>query len=114
MALMDYVPLIGTVNKVIDLGSEAILDKDLKARFDAAAEELRQQAYLAELGTKTVPWVDALHKLMRPGSSLIGQVLGFVVALYAIHANDPWTACVALGGGYTPQAIYNGVKGKGK
>lgn len=113
MAIMDYIPLIGTVNKVVDLGSEAILDKDLKAKFDAAAEELKQQAYLAELGTHTIPWVDGLHKLMRPLSSILAQILGFVVAMYAISNNNPEVALMSVAGGYVPQTVYNAVKGKG-
>lgn len=121
MALMDYIPLIGTVNKVVDLGSEAILDKDLKAKFDTAADELKQQAYLAdkqqaylaELGTKTIPWVDGLHKLMRPLSSILAQILGFIVAMYSIAHNQPEVALMSVAGGYVPQTVYNAVKGKG-
>ena len=113
MAIKDYIPIIGTVNKVIDLGSEAILDKDKKAEFDAAAIELKEKAYLAELGTKTIPVIDGIHKLIRPVSSLVAQILGFIIALQAVQAGDPVTACVAIGAGQTPQTIYNAVKGKG-
>jgi hypothetical protein len=113
MAFTDYIPLIGTVNKVIDLGSEAILDKDMKAKFDAAAAELKQQAYLAELKTETIPWVDGLHKLMRPLSSVLAQIICFIIAMYSLKNNQPEVALWAVAGGAAPQSIYNAVKGKG-
>ena len=98
-----------TIDNVIDLASEAVEDTDRLNELKAAAEELRQSVYMRELETKTVPWVDALHKM---GRQLMGYAnLGAGVYLLSNH---PEINAMALAAIVAPSSIYTYIKGKGK
>ena len=62
MSLIDF---INPFSDVIDVVDQYVEDKDkaneLKFKLDMGS----QKVYLTELMTKTVPWVDALHKMGR-------------------------------------------------
>ena len=105
MALLDW---INPFNKVADLVSEVVVDKDAQSRINSELKKLQESVYLAELGTQTIPWVDAIHKLSRT----ILSVLSMLITVYMVHngVTDP----IALGAGLAPAAGYNIVKGKGK
>ena len=111
MSFLDY---INPFNKVIDLASEAITDKDKLHQFrheaDMASAELKtmlEETYRQELETKTVPWVDALHKMGRQILSYAGYGLAFYMVA---KGYDPMAAMAAM----APGGIYSYVKGKGK
>lgn len=101
-------------NKVVDLASEAITDKDklngFKHEASMASAELQrmmEQTYRQELATVTVPWVDALHKMGRQLMSFAGYGL----ALYMVHKGyEPMAAIAAI----TPGSIYSYIKGRGQ
>ena len=104
---MSFLDFINPFNKVVDLIGEAVEDKDkaneIKEKLMLAAES----TYNNELATKTVPWVDALHKMSRN----IGSWLGYGLAFFMVHQGyDPMAAMAAI----APGGIYNFVKGKGK
>lgn len=110
---MSFLDWINPFNKVIDLASEAITDKDKLNQFQheaaMARTELQQsleETYRQELHTKTIPWVDALHKMGRQ----VMSYLGYGLAFYMVHQGyDPMAAMAAL----APGGIYNYVKGRG-
>ena len=98
-----------TIDNVIDLASEAVEDVDKFNELKAAAEELKQSVYMKELNTKTVPWVDALHKM---GRQLMGYAnLGVGAYLLSTH---PEIDALALGAIVAPSSIYTYIKGRGK
>jgi len=104
MSLLDW---INPFSKVIDVVDQYVEDKDkaneLKHKLNMGA----QQVYLTELNTKTVPWVDALHKM---GRQITGYV-GYVLAFYMVHQGyDPMAAMAAV----APGGIYAAFKNKGK
>lgn len=106
MSLADW---INPINKVTEVVSEAVEDKDKRNAINAHLEELKQQIYLAELNTKTVPWVDALHKMGRQIMSLATLIAG----VYLLKTNpdiDPLTLAAII----SPAGIYNYIKGKGR
>ena len=105
MSLLDF---INPFNKVADIVSEYVEDKDKANELRAKIVELGEKTYLAELHTKTVPWVDALHKMTRP----IGTWISYGLCFYMVHTGitDP----IALAACFAPGGIYNFVKGKGK
>ena len=111
MSLLDW---INPFSKVIDIADKAITDKDKLNEFrhevDMASAELRQmleETHRQELNTKTISWVDALHKMGRQLMSYAGYGLAF----YMVHKGyDPMAAMTAL----APGGIYNYVKGRGK
>lgn len=111
---MSFLKWMNPFNKVIDLASEAITDEDklneFKHEADMASTELKkmlEETYRTELATKTVPWVDALHKMGRQLMSYAGYGLAF----YMVHQGyDPMAAMAAV----APGGIYNYVKGRGQ
>jgi len=92
-------------NKVLDIVSEAVVDQDKRDAIIAHMEEVKQNVYLAELNTKTVPWVDAVHKMGRQ----VISVLPFV--LLWVHPEIDVNTLLAAA---APGGIYNYVKGRGK
>lgn len=96
-------------NRVADLVSEVVTDKDKANEIAASLEELRQHVYLAELNTRTVPWVDALHKMGRQLMSYASLCAG----VYLLTVN-PEINPMALAAVVGPAGIYNAVKGRGK
>jgi hypothetical protein len=96
-------------NKVADIIDKAVVDKDQKIALTNALEQLKEQVYMKELDTKTVPWVDAVHKMGRQIISLVNIIAG-VAIMYMNPEVDPLSLAAVLGAG----GIYNAVKGKGK
>lgn len=95
-----------------DIVKEAVTDKDAQNRILGSLEELGQnverEIYLAELKTKTVPWVDAVHKLGR-------QLLNFfsiaaTALLIAFNYDINQYEALLLGGG---NVAYQLIKGRG-
>lgn len=58
------IPVLGTIDKLIDLGSELIADPDKRIEFQFKALELQRGAMQDLLATQTIPWVDALVKIL--------------------------------------------------
>lgn len=100
--------LFKSIDKSIDVISEMVEDKDLANQLRADITKLKEEVYLAELNTKTVPWVDALHKMQRGILSVLSMIASMVLVYNGI--DDPLTIAAAIG----PAGIYNAVKGKGK
>lgn len=106
MSLTDW---INPFNKVTDVVAEVVEDKDKRNELNAAIERLRQEVYMKELDTKTVPWVDAIHKMGR-------QIMSFatlIAGVYLLKTNpniDPLTLAAIV----SPAGIYNYIKGKGR
>ena len=97
----------GLFDKTVDLVSEAIEDPDKLNEIKGNIERLKQERYTLELQTKTVPWVDALHKM---GRQLTGY-LGYGLAFYMVNQGyDPIAAMAAV----APGGIYAAFKNKGK
>ena len=110
MALLDW---INPFNKVADIVSEIVTDKDEKNRLNHALEELKQQVYLQELSTKTVPWVDGLHKMGRQIISVVTVIAGAV--LFHLHPDiDIEKLMMLMGASSGPGIVYNLIKGRGR
>lgn len=104
MSLLDW---INPFSKVIDIVDQFVEDKDKAAELKHKLNMGAQQVYLTELNTKTVPWVDALHKM---GRQITGYV-GYGLAFYMVHQGyDPMAAMAAV----APGGIYAAFKNKGK
>lgn len=110
MGILDW---FKPVNKAIDVIDKYVEDKDEKNRLIADLDKLAHQAYMKELDTSTIPWVDALHKMSRP---LLGalNVLAPCILL-GIHPDmDINKLLTAIGGGAGVSGLYTLIKGKGK
>ncbi len=110
------------LDKAIDVVDELVEDKDLKNQLKAEIQTaeiglrvLAEQSYIAELNTKTMPKIDALHKMARSIGSWINIIGGLCfLAYYSSLGNEITleTAFTVMGLS-SPQAIYNYVKGRG-
>jgi len=97
----------GLFDKTVDLVSEAIEDPDKLNQIKGNIERLKQERYTLELQTKTIPWVDALHKMGRQITGYVGYGLAFYMVS---HGYDPMAAMAAV----APGGIYAAFKNKGK
>ncbi|MCK5015850.1 MAG: hypothetical protein KAS32_02165 [Candidatus Peribacteraceae bacterium] len=97
------------VDKAMDIASEAITDKDKLNELKHHLAEIKETTYQKELDTKTIPWVDALHKMSRPILSLLNILGGFIVVIYHPEINP-----MVLGGMAGPSGLYMWMKGKGR
>ena len=97
----------GLFDKTADLISEAIVDTDKLNTIKGNLLKLKQEVYQKELETKTIPWVDALHKM---GRQLTGY-LGYALAFYMVHKGFDAMAVMAA---VAPGGLYAVFKNKGK
>ena len=98
-----------TVNKALDLASEHIEDKDKLNALYVQAMQQANQVEIARLQASTIPWVDALHKMMRP--LMWCSVIGFYVysKVKGIDVSIEELALLSSGPG-----VYTLMKGRGR
>lgn len=110
MGLLSYVPIIGSLlDKTHDIIDQVVEDKDKKNKIFENLSTIGQQVYVKELETKTIPWVDGLHKMGRQILNLATIIA--VVILLLLNVEITPTIVLILGG---PNVAYQVVKGKGK
>jgi len=103
--LMSWTDWINPFKDVTNLVSEAVEDVEKANEINGKLMEAAEKTYAMELSTKTVPWVDALHKMGRQ----IQGYLGFGLALFMVHHGyDPMAAMAAV----APSGIYAALKNK--
>ena len=103
---MSFLDFINPFNKVTDLISEAIEDKDKANEIKRELMRAAEATYNKELSTKTVPWVDALHKMGRQITGYIGYGLAFYMTYKG--GTDPMALMAAV----APGGIYAAFKNK--
>jgi hypothetical protein len=106
MGILDF---INPFNRIMDVVDEAVVDKDMKIKLQNELEQLKQQVYIAELNTKTIPWVDGVHKLGRQGLSLLTLLIG----AWLIHKH-PELDMGTLMAIAAPTGLYNLAKKEGR
>jgi hypothetical protein len=114
MSFLQAIPLIGDLFKgTKELISEAIVDKDkansIIGSLDHLEQTINKEIYVKELETKTLTWVDALHKMGRQITNYLTLlVVGFL--LWKGHIFTQWDVILLTGG----NVAYQVIKGKGK
>lgn len=106
---MSFLDWLNPINKALDIAGEYVEDKDKANELRAHLEEIKQQVYITELQTKTVPWVDAMHKMGRQILSLLSLAVPAVLLWH-----NPDTNPAALAAIVAPGGIYNYIKGRGQ
>ena len=106
---MSFLDWLNPINKGLDIAAEFVEDKDKANELRASLEQLKQQVYLAELNTKTIPWVDAAHKMGRQVLSLLSVMIPAVLLWRHPDINPAALAAIVAPGG-----VYNYIKGRGK
>ncbi len=110
MSWISAIPVVGDLIKgASDIIKEVVVDKDKQNEIIGNLKKIEQTVYMSELQTKTIPWVDALHKMGR-------QILNFlniiaVVTLIALDVTIDQNIALLLGG---PNIAYQLIKGKNK
>ena len=106
---MSFLDWINPINKAVEIVGEYVEDKDKANELTAQLEQLKQRVYLAELQTKTVPWVDAMHKMGRQVLSVASLIIPAVLLWHNPDINPASLAAIVAPGG-----VYNWIKGKGR
>ncbi len=102
--------LFGIVDKGMDIAKEAVTDKDKQNELIAHLEEIKTTGlYIAELQTKTIPWLDGVHKMGRQILNL-ASIFAVLILIYWGHELTQWDVLV-LGGG---NVAYQLIKSKGQ
>ncbi len=114
MSFLDAIPIIGKLfSDTTDIIKEVVIDKDKQleiiGNLQKAKDAIDKEVYLKELETKTITWVDAIHKMSRTMLSFACIIVVGVLMILG-HEITP-TVALILGG---PTAAYTIVKGKGK
>lgn len=111
------------ITKALGIIDKAVVDKDQKIAIEGELDKLQielqklaQQVYMSELQTKTVPWVDAFHKMGRQLLSYLtlGLTAYIILDMNAKGIEIGLEVVFAILGGSTPAGIYNLAKGKGR
>lgn len=111
---LESIPIIGKLfDDAADIAKEAITDKDklneLLGMLEGGKQKINHELYLKELETKTLPWVDAFHKMGRQLLNYFTITAVVVLLLFDVEVTP--TVALILGGGNTAYQI---IKGKGK
>ena len=84
-------PLIGMIGDIfkglIDLGKEYIPDKDKQVEFAFKMFDAQQKVNMTIMQQQTVPWVDALVKIMFAVNSLWRPIMGAAMTAFGIYAH---------------------------
>ena len=102
--MAGFLDFINPFKDITNLVSEVVEDKDKANEINKKLMLTAESSYITELGTKTVPWVDALHKMGRQ----ITGYLGYALAFYMVHkgGTDP----IAIMAAVAPGGIYAAMK----
>jgi len=110
MSWVSAIPIIGKlIDGTTDIIKQVVVDKDKQNEIIGNLERIKNEVYIQELQTKTIPWVDAVHKMGR-------QILNFVniaavVVLIYLDVEIDQNIALLLGG---PNLAYQIIKGKGR
>jgi len=105
---MSFLDFINPFNKVADIVDELVEDKDASNQIKKALTMAAEETYRTELETKTLPWVDAFHKMGRQ----ITGYLGYALAFYMVQKGG--VDAMAVMAAVAPGGIYAAFKNKGK
>lgn len=106
---MGILNFLGVIDKGVDIIDKFVEDKDEKNKLIHDLKQLKEQVYIQELNTKTIPWVDALHKMGRQILSLLSLIIPGVL-VYMEPSIDPATIAAIV----APGGLYNYAKGRGQ
>jgi len=114
MSFLEAIPFIGKLfSDTTDIIKEVVVDKDKQneiiGNLDRVRQAINKEIYIKELETKTVTWVDALHKMGRQILNMVTIIGVFIILILDIDISAP--AAAIIGG---PNMVYQYVKKIGK
>ena len=109
---MSAIGMVKTFAALFSFASK-IKDPDDRAEFHAIIAEAQAQVRIAELNTKTIPLVDAIHKMWRPMTTSIASAAPMII--YFIKPDIDFNTLALLTGSIAgPTGLYTLMKGKGR
>jgi len=113
MSWLSSIPIIGKLfSDTAEIIKEAVTDKDKQLKIlenlEAIKLQMDKEIYIKELETKTVPWVDSLHKMARTILNVMIIIATVILCLKNIEITP--TIALILGGG---NVAYQLIKGPG-
>jgi hypothetical protein len=117
MNWLSSIPIIGKLfDDTAEIIKEAVTDKDKQLKILENLEQIKMQAdkeiYIKELETKTVTWVDALHKMARTILNVMVIIAVVILSLKNIEITP--TMALVLGGGNVAYQLIKGAGNKPK
>lgn len=114
MSFLEAIPIVGKLfSDTTDIIKEVVVDKDkqneILGNLEQAKQAVDREIHIKELETKTIPWVDALHKMGRQIINILTIVVSAVLLLMDVDISP--SEVMLLGGG---NVVYQVIKGKGK
>jgi hypothetical protein len=79
--------IVGLVSQIVSVGSELIEDKDKRNEFAFQSQKLSFELLGQLLSTKTIPWVDALVKIILTLKVFIRPVVGAAMTAFGAYAH---------------------------
>jgi len=109
MGWLESIPIIGKLfSDTTDIIKEVVVDKDkqnaILENLEAIKLAMDKEIYIKELEVKTIPWVDALHKMGRQILNLL-VVIATVVLMLCSKTITPEVALLLGGGNVAYQLI---------
>uniref|UniRef100_A0A6M3LJI9 Uncharacterized protein n=1 Tax=viral metagenome TaxID=1070528 RepID=A0A6M3LJI9_9ZZZZ len=113
MSWLTAIPIVGKLfEDTADIIKEAVTDKDkqnqILGNLEAIKLQVDKEVYIKELETKTIPWLDALHKMGRQLLNFVTIIAVCGLLLCGIEIT-PTVALILTGG----NIAYQVVKGPG-
>ena len=110
MTWLKTIPIIGDlVTGTTDIIKEVVVDKDKQNEIIGNLQQIKEQVYIQELQTKTIPWVDAVHKMGRQILNALSIIA--VTTLIVMEIEITQYHVLLLGG---PNLAYQLIKGRGR
>jgi hypothetical protein len=78
---------IDAAKSLIDLGGKFIEDKDKRNEFNYKALELANNFALTAMQTRTVPWVDAMVKILLVGRDYIRPIGAALMSAFGAYCH---------------------------
>lgn len=79
--------LLSIIPQLFKLGDKLIVDQDKKIEYAFKMQELTFKAMETMLSTSTVPWVDALVKILYALKTLFRPILGALMTAFGAYAH---------------------------
>ena len=114
MSFLEAIPIVGKLfSDTTDIIKEVVVDKDkqnqILGNLEQAKQAVDREIHIKELETKTIAWVDALHKMGRQIINLLTILVTAGLLLKGVKLTPQ--DVLLLGGG---NVAYQVIKGKGK
>ena len=114
MGWLESIPIIGKLfSDTTDIIKKVVVDKDrqnaILGNLNQIKLQIDKELYIKELETKTIGWIDAMHKMGRQILAAMSIIATVILLLLSIEITP--TVALIIGG---PTTAYTLIKRAGK